>query len=46
MIRVRPPLPRELNENVDFMPIVNTTSDNKSSVIQEYLGSEITDYGR
>ena len=46
VIRVRPPLQREMNENLDFMPITQITTDHKSCVIQEYLGAEITEYGR
>ena len=46
VIRVRPPLQREMNDNLDFMPITQITTDHKSCVIQEYLGAEITEYGR
>ena len=46
VIRVRPPLQREMNENLDFMPITQITTDHKSCVIQEYLGAEIPLYGR
>jgi len=40
---VRPPLPREMNENLEFMPITHISSDNKSCSIQEYLGAEVTE---
>ena len=35
-----------MNENLDFLPITQITTDHKSCVIQEYLGAEITEYGR
>jgi len=46
VIRVRPPLAREMSENLDFMPVTQITTDNKACVIQEYLGAEVTEFGR
>lgn len=46
MVRVRPPLPREINDHMDFMPITTIAPDHKVCTVQEYLGSEITEYGR
>ncbi len=35
-----------MNDNIDFMPITQISQDHKHCTIQEYLGSEITEYGR
>ena len=46
MVRVRPPLKREITDNLEFMPVTAIAPDNKVCTIQEYLGSEISEYGR
>ena len=46
VIRVRPPLPREMSDNLEFMPITQISPDSKACQIQEYLGAEVTEYGR
>ena len=43
VIRVRPPLPREMEPNVPFRSSVLVSKDNKGCSIVEYLGSEISE---
>ena len=31
---------------LDFMPVTQITTDYKACVIQEYLGAEVTEFGR
>ena len=46
IVRVRPPLPREITEPLDFMPVTSISPDNKQCTIQEYLGGELSEEGR
>lgn len=46
VIRVRPPLPREQKDDVEFRGIVNVSQDSKSCAIMEYLGAEVGEYER
>jgi hypothetical protein len=53
LVRVRPPLPREMPANfergghlLDFSPVAAITEDHKACILQEYLGAEITEKGR
>ena len=39
MVRIRPPLPREIEFDIPFRSITEVTSDNKMVIIYEYLGS-------
>ena len=39
MVRIRPPLPREIEYGIPFRAISEVSSDNKSLTIYEYLGS-------
>lgn len=42
VIRVRPPLPREMQGNY-FLPVVQVGQDSRSVSIMEYFGREIED---
>ena len=46
MIRVRPPLQRELKDDMEFRGIVQVSPDHKSCSILEYLGAEVTEAER
>ena len=46
VIRIRPPLSREITDSMSFMPVIQISQDNKQCTIQEYLGAEVTEYGR
>ena len=46
IIRLRPPLMREIAENCEFRSIVQVHPDNKSCSIMEYLGAEVNDADR
>ena len=39
MVRIRPPLPREIDFDIPFRSISEVTPDNKMIIIYEYLGS-------
>ena len=39
-IRIRPPLPRELNSKHEFCSVVTVAPDNRSVSIMEYIGKE------
>ena len=39
MVRIRPPLPREIEFDIPFRSISEVSSDNKMIIIYEYLGS-------
>ena len=43
VIRVRPPLPREHTDGLEFRSIVNVSTDNHSCAIMEYLGAEVNE---
>lgn len=45
-IRVRPPLPREIDSTYGFAPIVSISPDHKSISVQEYLGAAANDMER
>lgn len=46
VVRVRPGIANEMRPHVPFMPVVNVTPDNRACVVQEYLGSEISENAR
>ena len=46
VIRVRPPLSREIDQVYGFSPIVTVSSDHKQISIQEYLGAASNDMER
>ena len=46
VIRVRPPLPREMKDDMEFRGIVQVSPDHKSCSILEYLGAEVTESER
>lgn len=46
VIRVRPPLPREINQMYGFSSIVGVSQDSKSVTILEYLGAALNDAER
>ena len=43
IIRVRPPLPRERTDGLDFRSVVQVSQDNHSCAIMEYLGAEVNE---
>ena len=43
VIRVRPPLEREMDHYCRFRPIINVSPDNHSCAIMEYLGAEVNE---
>jgi hypothetical protein len=43
VIRLRPPLERELDSHCQFRPIVSVSPDNRSCAIMEYLGAEVNE---
>ena len=43
---MRPPLPREKVQGVQFRSIVRVGQNNKSCAIMEYLGAEVTEKER
>lgn len=46
IIRVRPALPREMEDNLPFRSVVLITNENKSCNLVEYLGAEMTEVER
>ena len=46
VIRVRPPLKRELVSGCQFRPVVRVSANGKSCAIMEYLGAEVTEKER
>ena len=46
IVRVRPPLPREIDMHSGFTSITQISKNNKNITIQEYLGAEIKEGGR
>lgn len=46
MIRIRPPLPREIGFRIPFRSISEVSPDNKSIIIYEYLGSSTNELFR
>jgi kinesin family protein 3/17 len=46
MIRVRPPLQREMEENLPFRSIVMINNENKTCSLVEYIGAEISERER
>lgn len=46
VIRIRPPLPREIDPTFGFASIVYVSPDKKSLSIQEYLGAATNDIER
>lgn len=46
IIRVRPALPREMEDNLPFRSVVLITNENKSCNLVEYLGAEMTEKER
>ena len=46
IIRVRPPLPRELEEDLPFRSIVMLNNENKNCSLVEYMGAEINEKER
>ena len=46
VIRVRPPLKRELVSGCQFRPVVRVSGNGKSCAIMEYLGAEVTEKER
>jgi hypothetical protein len=46
VVRVRPPLPRELDPHSGFTSVTQISKNSKNVTIQEYLGAEIKEGGR
>ena len=46
MIRIRPPLPRELENSTTLESIHKVSSDGKAMTITEYLGAEVEEGSR
>ena len=46
MVRIRPPLPREIEFGIPFRSISEVSQDNKSIIIYEYLGSSTNELFR
>ena len=46
MVRIRPPLPREIEFGIPFRSISEVTSDNKTVIIYEYLGTSTNELFR
>ena len=45
-IRIRPPLPREIEKNLPFRSIVITNKENSTCSLVEYIGAELDEVGR
>ena len=45
-IRIRPPLPREIEKNLPFRSIAITNKENNSCSLVEYIGAELDEVGR
>ena len=45
-IRIRPPLPREIEKNLPFRSIAITNKENNTCSLVEYIGAELDEVGR